>query len=61
MNTIAFITFHIVATGTDSKDVGAAIFVSFETFVGGFNESNEIENIALTAGDFGDDVVAPNN
>ena len=61
VDAVAFVAFHVVAAGADGKDVGAAIVVGFETFVGGFHEGDEIEDVALAAGDFGDDVVAPKN
>ena len=59
MGTITFGSFHIVAAGAKSKDVGATIFVGLKWFVVVIHEGEKVENIALTAGDFGDDVVAP--
>ena len=61
MNTASFLAFHIVTAGAKGKDVSATILVSLEAFIGWFNKSNKIKDVALTTGDFSDDVVAPNN
>ena len=61
MDTVAFFAFHVVTASAEGEDIGAAVFVGFEWFVGGFGEGDEVENVALAAGDFGDDVVAPKN
>ena len=61
MYAIAFVAFHIVTAGTDGEDVGATVVVGFEAFVGGFYEGDEVENVTLATGNFGNDVVAPQN
>lgn len=59
MGTIALVAFHVITTGTKSKDIGAAICVGFEGIVGFFGKSEEIKNGALTASDFSNNIVAP--
>lgn len=59
MDTVAFFAFHVVTASAESEDIGAAVLVGFKWFVGGFGEGDEVENVALAAGDFGDDVVTP--
>ena len=61
VDAVAFFAFHVVTASAEGEDIGAAVFVGFEWFVGGFGEGDEVENVALAAGDFGDDVVAPEN
>ena len=61
VDTVAFFAFHIVAASAEGEDIGAAVLVGFEWFVSGFGEGDEVENVALAAGDFGDDVVTPEN
>ena len=61
VDAVAFFAFHVVAASAEGEDIGATVFVSFEWFVGGFGEGDEVEDVALAAGDFGDDVVTPEN
>ena len=55
-----FVAFHVVTTSTKSENVGAAVLVGLERFVSILLE-DEVKDIALTAGDFGDDVIAPDD
>lgn len=59
VDTVAFFAFHVVAASAEGEDIGAAVLVGFEALVGGFGKGEKIEDVALAAGDFGDDVVAP--
>ncbi len=61
VDAVAFFAFHIVAASAEGEDISAAVFVGFEWFIGGFGEGDEVEYVALAAGDFGDDVVTPEN
>ena len=61
VNAIAFFAFHIVAASAKGEDVGAAIVVGFETFVGGFGEGDEIEDVALATGDLSNNIITPEN
>ena len=56
---VTFVAFHVVAAGTNGEDVGATVIISLETFVSGLYKGNEVENVALATGDFGDNVIAP--
>lgn len=58
MGAVAFGTLHIVAAGAEGEDVGAAVGVGLEWFIM-FGE--EVENVALSVGDFGENVITPNN
>lgn len=59
MSAIAFIAFHVVTAGTKGQDVGATVVVGFEAFISWFDKSDKVEDVALTAGDFGNDVITP--
>ena len=59
MDAVTFVTFHVISAGANGEDVGATVFVGFQTFVSRFDKSEEIKNVALATGDFGNDVVAP--
>ena len=61
MGAVTFVAFHIITTGAESENISAAIGISFKWFVGWFGKGDEIENVALAAGNFGDNIVAPNN
>ena len=54
MDTITFVTFHIITAGAKSENVGAAVFVGFE---GNISFSEEIEEITLIISDAGEDAV----
>ena len=56
---IALVAVHIIAAGAKSKNISAAVGVSLERFVGGFDESDEIKDVALTTSDFSDNVITP--
>ena len=61
VSAVAFVAFHVVTTGAESENIGATVGVGLERLVGRFGKSEEVKNVALAAGDFGDDVVAPDN
>lgn len=53
--------FHVIAASTESENVGAAVCVGFERLISLTGEGKKIENIALTAGDFSDNIITPEN
>ena len=59
VDTVSFVAVHVVTAGAESEDVGAAVCVSLERIVGFRCEGKEIKNVAVAAGDFGDEIVAP--
>ena len=61
MGAVTFVAFHVVTTSAESEDVSTTVFIGFEGFVGGFSESDEVENITLAASNFGDNIVTPDN
>lgn len=60
MDTITLVSCHVVTAGADGENVGATVGVGLERFVLVVYEGDEVENVALTAGDATNDAVAPN-
>lgn len=58
---VALVAVHVVATGAKGENIGATISVGFEGLIMIVEEGKEIEDITLATGNFGDNVVAPNN
>lgn len=61
MDAVSFVALHIITAGTEGENIGSAVFVGFEGFVGRLDKGEEVENVALSTGDLGDDVVTPND